>query len=99
LNFRAIDPCISLVSRAFKRQFVLPEFHKFCKEIETIYENCKSNTDGNVSKLVIAIDGKGLHHSAKSFIQTSTVWAIFVGEKSVVPFPMSMVLDLNMINK
>ena len=46
---RAIDPCINLLSRAFKRQFVLPEFHHFCKEIENIYEHCKSNTDGTVS--------------------------------------------------
>ncbi len=37
-----------LLSRAFKRQFVIPEFHRFCKEIDTMYEHCKDNNDGMV---------------------------------------------------
>jgi hypothetical protein len=47
-DFSAIDPCMYLLSRAFKRQFVIPEFHRFCKEIDTMYEHCKDNNDGMV---------------------------------------------------
>ena len=49
MNFSAIDPCISLLSRAFKRQFVIPEFHCFCREIDRIYDHCRDNNDGLVS--------------------------------------------------
>jgi hypothetical protein len=38
-----------LLSRAFKRQFVIPEFHRFCKKIDTMFEHCKDNTDGMVN--------------------------------------------------
>lgn len=43
-----IAPNIGLISRAFRRQFIIPEFQDFCKDIEEIYWRCKDNTDGKV---------------------------------------------------
>ena len=39
---------IVLISRAFKNQFVIPEFGEFKTYIEKLYRKCKSNTDGDV---------------------------------------------------
>lgn len=51
-NYRAISSCIDLLARAFKGQFVIPEFSHFCKQIDEIYQTCKLNEDGKVSSLI-----------------------------------------------
>lgn len=43
-----IEPNIVLIARAFRHQFVVPDFLGFTKDIEEIYWKCKSNTDGKV---------------------------------------------------
>ncbi len=45
---RVVSENIHLLSKAFKNQFVIPEFKHFCDQIETIYDRCKDNDDGNV---------------------------------------------------
>ncbi|XP_066158122.1 glutaminase liver isoform, mitochondrial isoform X2 [Euwallacea fornicatus] len=47
-----ITPNIGLISRAFRRQFIIPEFHDFCKDIEEIYWKCKDNTNGKVAAYI-----------------------------------------------
>lgn len=47
-NFRVISPNIVLISRAFRHQFVIPDFQGFCKYIEEFYWRCKNNTEGKV---------------------------------------------------
>ena len=42
--FRVIEPNIVLIARAFRHQFVVPDFLGFTKDIEEIYWRCKSNT-------------------------------------------------------
>lgn len=39
-----------LISRAFRHQFVIPDFPGFTKYIEEFYWRCKANTEGKVSK-------------------------------------------------
>lgn len=41
----------SLLSRAFKNQFIIPEFEYFCDKIENIYYRCKENEQGQVVTL------------------------------------------------
>lgn len=48
----AVNSNINLLSRAFKGQFVVPEFGHFCKQITDIYEHCKSNVDGQVASYI-----------------------------------------------
>uniref|UniRef100_A0A1Y1N9S3 glutaminase n=1 Tax=Photinus pyralis TaxID=7054 RepID=A0A1Y1N9S3_PHOPY len=43
---------IGLISRAFRHQFIIPEFETFSKEIEEIYWKCKSNTEGKVASYI-----------------------------------------------
>ncbi|KAH1023318.1 glutaminase kidney isoform, mitochondrial isoform X1 [Dendroctonus ponderosae] len=47
-----IAPNIGLISRAFRRQFIIPEFQDFCKDIEEIYWKCKDNTKGKVASYI-----------------------------------------------
>ncbi|XP_050314003.1 glutaminase kidney isoform, mitochondrial isoform X1 [Anthonomus grandis grandis] len=47
-----IAPNIGLISRAFRRQFIIPEFQDFCKSIEEIYWRCKDNTNGKVASYI-----------------------------------------------
>ena len=47
--FRAVSKCVTLLSRAFKGKFVIPEFEHFSKQITDIYNSCKSNEAGQVS--------------------------------------------------
>jgi glutaminase len=42
---------ILLISRAFKNQFIIPEWQSFTEHIQEMYEECKSNTSGTVSQL------------------------------------------------
>ena len=48
LNYRAINENIVLVSRAFRRQFVIPEFEEFTDKIEKFYWKCKDLDGGKV---------------------------------------------------
>ncbi|GAB0097014.1 Glutaminase [Sergentomyia squamirostris] len=43
---------IVLIARAFRHQFVIPDFQGFCKDIEEIYWRCKSNMDGKVASYI-----------------------------------------------
>ncbi|XP_070499786.1 glutaminase liver isoform, mitochondrial isoform X2 [Chironomus tepperi] len=52
-TFKAvIEPNIVLIARAFRHQFVVPDFLSFTKDIEEIYWKCKSNTDGKVASYI-----------------------------------------------
>ena len=41
-----------LFSRAFRDDFVIPDFPEFCKYIEEFYWKCKANTNGNVASYI-----------------------------------------------
>lgn len=47
-----IEPNIVLIARAFRHQFVVPDFLGFTKDLEEIYWKCKSNTDGKVASYI-----------------------------------------------
>ncbi|XP_059484754.1 glutaminase liver isoform, mitochondrial isoform X1 [Neocloeon triangulifer] len=47
-----IAPNIVLISRAFRHQFVIPDFQGFCKYIEEFYWRCKNNTEGKVAAYI-----------------------------------------------
>ncbi|XP_019867419.2 glutaminase liver isoform, mitochondrial isoform X1 [Aethina tumida] len=47
-----ISPSMGLISRAFRHQFIIPEFPDFCKDIEEIYWKCKDNNDGKVASYI-----------------------------------------------
>ncbi|KAL7302615.1 hypothetical protein TKK_0004677 [Trichogramma kaykai] len=49
---RCVAPNIALISRAFRGQFVIPDFPSFTKGIEHIYWNCKSNTQGRLATYI-----------------------------------------------
>lgn len=52
-SFRSIvSHNISLISRAFRHQFVIPEFQTFSKDIEEIYWICKNNPNGKVASYI-----------------------------------------------
>ncbi|XP_041765883.1 glutaminase liver isoform, mitochondrial isoform X1 [Anopheles merus] len=52
-TFKAvIAPNIVLIARAFRHQFVIPDFQGFTKDIEEIYWKCKSNADGKVANYI-----------------------------------------------
>ncbi|XP_017769989.1 PREDICTED: glutaminase kidney isoform, mitochondrial isoform X2 [Nicrophorus vespilloides] len=52
-TFRSIvSQNIGIISRAFRHQFIIPEFQSFSKEIEEIYWKCKDNTDGKVASYI-----------------------------------------------
>ena len=50
-SFSSIAPCLSLIVKALQHELVIPEWKKFCKEIEKLYEECKKVTDGNVATI------------------------------------------------
>lgn len=41
-----------LISKAFRHQFVVPDFSNFTKDIEDIYWKCKTNADGKVAAYI-----------------------------------------------
>ncbi|KAF4521064.1 hypothetical protein B566_EDAN012363 [Ephemera danica] len=43
---------IVLISRAFRHQFVIPDFQGFTKYIEEFYWRCKDNTEGKVASYI-----------------------------------------------
>ncbi|XP_055385335.1 glutaminase liver isoform, mitochondrial isoform X3 [Condylostylus longicornis] len=52
-TFKAvISKNIVLVARAFRHQFVIPDFQSFCHDIEDIYWKCKNNTEGKVAAYI-----------------------------------------------
>lgn len=51
-SFSVIAPNIVLISKAFRHQFVIPDFLNFTKDIEDIYWKCKSNADGKVAAYI-----------------------------------------------
>jgi glutaminase len=49
---RIILPNIVLISRAFRHQFIIPDFPGFTKHIEDFYWKCKSNIEGKVAAYI-----------------------------------------------
>lgn len=47
-----INDNLALIAKAFRNQFVIPDFQGFTKDIEEIYWKCKSNTDGKVASYI-----------------------------------------------
>lgn len=47
-----IAPNIVLITRAFRSQFVIPDFQDFIKDIEEMYWAAKSNTDGKIASYI-----------------------------------------------
>lgn len=47
-----INDNIVLIAKAFRNQFVIPDFQGFTKDIEDIYWRCKSNSDGKVASYI-----------------------------------------------
>ncbi|KRF77667.1 glutaminase liver isoform, mitochondrial isoform X4 [Drosophila virilis] len=52
-TFKAVvSPNIVLIAKAFRQQFVIPDFSSFVKDIEDIYIRCKSNTEGKLADYI-----------------------------------------------
>ncbi|XP_043643532.1 glutaminase liver isoform, mitochondrial isoform X12 [Drosophila teissieri] len=52
-TFKAVvAPNIVLIAKAFRQQFVIPDFTSFVKDIEDIYNRCKSNTLGKLADYI-----------------------------------------------
>lgn len=52
-TFKAVvSPNIVLIARAFRHQFIIPDFQSFTKDIEEIYWKCKSNNEGQVASYI-----------------------------------------------
>ncbi|XP_034943764.1 glutaminase liver isoform, mitochondrial [Chelonus insularis] len=49
---RIVTPNIVLISRAFRHQFIIPDWADFTKHIEDFYWKCKSNTEGKVASYI-----------------------------------------------
>ncbi|XP_026298850.1 glutaminase kidney isoform, mitochondrial isoform X6 [Apis mellifera] len=49
---RIINPNIVLISRAFRHQFIIPDWSGFTKHIEDFYWKCKSNSEGKVASYI-----------------------------------------------
>ncbi|XP_036330443.1 glutaminase liver isoform, mitochondrial-like isoform X2 [Rhagoletis pomonella] len=43
---------IVLIAKAFRQQFIIPDFVSFVKDVEDIYWKCKTNTDGAVANYI-----------------------------------------------
>lgn len=39
-----------LIARAFRHQFIIPDFQGFAKDLEEVYWKCKGNNDGKVGR-------------------------------------------------
>lgn len=48
----AIAPALSLVSRAFRHQLVIPDFEAFAKDIDDLYWRCKENDSGKPASYI-----------------------------------------------
>lgn len=52
-TFRSVvSSNVVLISRAFRHQFIIPDFQGFTKHIEEFYWKCKSNTEGKVAAYI-----------------------------------------------
>lgn len=52
-TFRSVvSSNVVLISRAFRHQFIIPDFQGFTKHIEDFYWKCKSNTEGKVAAYI-----------------------------------------------
>ncbi|XP_067008657.2 glutaminase liver isoform, mitochondrial isoform X1 [Anabrus simplex] len=49
---KVISANIVLISRAFRHQFIIPDFQGFTKYIEDFYWKCKPNTEGKVASYI-----------------------------------------------
>ncbi|XP_043486127.1 glutaminase liver isoform, mitochondrial isoform X3 [Polistes fuscatus] len=49
---RIVNPNIVLISRAFRHQFIIPDWQGFTKHIEDFYWKCKTNTEGKVASYI-----------------------------------------------
>ncbi|XP_033208860.1 glutaminase liver isoform, mitochondrial isoform X2 [Belonocnema kinseyi] len=49
---KIITPNIVLISRAFRHQFIIPDWAGFTKHIEDFYWKCKTNTEGKVASYI-----------------------------------------------
>ncbi|KAH0946401.1 hypothetical protein HN011_009637 [Eciton burchellii] len=49
---KIISPNIVLISRAFRHQFIIPDWAGFTKHIEDFYWKCKTNTEGKVASYI-----------------------------------------------
>ncbi|XP_057331345.1 glutaminase liver isoform, mitochondrial isoform X1 [Microplitis mediator] len=49
---RIVTPNIALISRAFRHQFVIPDWAGLTKHIEDFYWKCKTNTEGKVASYI-----------------------------------------------
>ncbi|XP_055916694.1 glutaminase liver isoform, mitochondrial isoform X2 [Eupeodes corollae] len=54
---------IVLIAKAFRQQFIIPDFTGFVKDIEEIYFKCKTNTNGKVANYIPQL----AHYSAESW--------------------------------
>ncbi|XP_017147682.1 glutaminase kidney isoform, mitochondrial isoform X2 [Drosophila miranda] len=52
-TFKAVvAPNIVLIAKAFRQQFIIPDFSSFIKDIEEIYCRCKTNTLGKIADYI-----------------------------------------------
>lgn len=47
-----VAPNIVLITKAFRHQFIIPDFQGFTKDIEEIYWKCKGNRKGKVAAYI-----------------------------------------------
>ncbi|XP_070208470.1 glutaminase kidney isoform, mitochondrial-like [Littorina saxatilis] len=56
LDRPAFKSCVTenivLIAKAFRRQFILPEFQDFCRNIDNLYWNAKPNTSGEPANYI-----------------------------------------------
>lgn len=50
--YSVVGQNIVLIAKAFRQQFIIPDFVGFIKDIEDIYWRCKTNTNGNVANYI-----------------------------------------------
>ena len=52
---RCVADNIVLITKAFRRQFILPEFNEFCRHIDELYWKAKPLTGGQVMMLIVLV--------------------------------------------
>ncbi|XP_022914987.1 glutaminase kidney isoform, mitochondrial isoform X2 [Onthophagus taurus] len=62
-TFRSIvSQNIGLITRAFRHQFIIPDFQTFSKDIEEIYWKCKDNRNGKVADYIPQLSRMNPNH-------------------------------------
>lgn len=72
--FRSVAENIVLIAKAFRRQFIIPEFQRFCQNIDELYWRAKPHTTGQVwltSDLWINIL---VHHCTSMCTENCCLW-------------------------